>query len=189
MNKWSKTFLIICSLVLLLLSLVIVSLTWPWGTSSAFLYAIREFFFANYYAHMTLFWLGIAVAAASVIAIIVVLFVPHNKTTFRLKDDRGKLTIHKKAIDGVVRSMLNEKDFIGSPKVNTTATNRKIHVNVSGDIKRTSALADHMEEWSARVEERVRNLVGSDHNVKVKVKLERYQKRGNATSSGQPRVE
>lgn len=189
MNKWSKTLFIICSLVLLLLCLVVISLTWPWGSSSMFLNVIREFFFTNYYANSALFWLALVIAGLSLIMLIVVVFLPHNKTTFKLKDDRGKLTLHKKAIDGIVRSMLNEKDFIGDPKVNTTATNRRIQINVRGNIKRTSDLVDHTQEWSNRVEERVQNLVGSNHKVKVKVKLERYQTRGTATSSGQPRVE
>ncbi|WP_395386892.1 alkaline shock response membrane anchor protein AmaP [Pediococcus parvulus] len=182
MNKFFKTVLIVCALLFMVLCLFVTSLTWPGEQHSQFLVNMRDFFLTNYYAYTIMFWISVVVLAAFLIVILIILFYPKATTTFTLKENRGKLSVHSRAIEGMVRSMLNKEDFIGSPKVKVQTLKRRITVIVKGEIKRTSALVDHTEEWSNRAQDRIKNLVGAHHSVKVNVRLERYQSRGAATS-------
>ncbi|WP_412988869.1 alkaline shock response membrane anchor protein AmaP [Pediococcus siamensis] len=188
MNKFSKTVLVIGTLLFMVVCVFVASVTWPGDQQSQLLGSIRYFFLTNYYAYTTLFWIAVLCLALFLIALVVVLFYPKATTTFVLKDDRGKLSVHSRAIEGIVRSMINDEDFIGSPKVRVQTLNHRIRVMVKGEIKRTSALVDHTEDWSARVQERIRNLIGENHSVKVNVKLDRYETR-DTTASKNVRVE
>lgn len=188
MNKFSKTLLIIFSLLFMTVCVFAVSVTWPWAQNSEIWGSIRYFFTTNYYAYSAIFWIAIACLVAFIVGILVILFYPKATTTFTLKDDRGKLSVHSRAIEGIVRSMLNEDDFIRAPRIKVQTLNHRIKVNVKGSIKRTSALVDHADEWSASVEDRIKNLVGPHHSVKVYVRLERYQPR-NTPASNKVRVE
>ncbi|MFR4287556.1 MAG: alkaline shock response membrane anchor protein AmaP [Enterococcus italicus] len=67
------------------------------------------------------------------------LFYPRVKQTFVLNNDKGQLSLDKKAIEGFVRSKLIGVGFVGNPKVRVHATKRKINVNVKGQLTRTSA--------------------------------------------------
>ena len=48
--------------------------------------------------------------------------------------------LHRKAIEGFVRSSLQDSDFLEAPTIRVKATKRRIKVNVKGTLKRTADL-------------------------------------------------
>lgn len=77
-----------------------------------------------------IFWVAVGLAILLIIALLIVIFYPKTIGTFLLKKGDGELTLDKKAIEGMVRSHLNEDEFIHSPKVNIKATKNKIAVQL-----------------------------------------------------------
>ena len=100
---------------------------------------------------------------------------PRRKGTFELKEEQGKLVLHRKAIEGFVRSSLQDSDFLEAPTIRVKATKRRIKVNVKGTLKRTADLIGQTEAWSKTMEERLARLVGTGHKITIDVHFEDIQ--------------
>ncbi|EMF0149653.1 alkaline shock response membrane anchor protein AmaP [Enterococcus hirae] len=174
MNKGTKTIGVIFSLLLLsiLLFVVLISAVYP---LPLMLERFRFFTITNYYMQQYIFWVAVGLAILLIIALLIVIFYPKTIGTFLLKKGDGELTLDKKAIEGMVRSHLHEDEFIHSPKVNIKATKNKIAVTVKGELKRTSSLIGKTKILMDEIEKEVKQLLGTDEQVKVSVKYTGYQ--------------
>lgn len=146
----------------------------------------------NYIAQQYLFWVGAVLAILMLVAILVIIFYPKTTGKFTLKDNHGKLSLDKRAIEGYVRTSINKGDFMNSPKVNVKATKNKIKVKVKGNLKRTTSMIGKMDVWAAQMQDELMRVLGPNEKVVVDVKyvgFEDDQKRETAASSDQPRVE
>lgn len=175
MNRLMKTLLIICSLILIVLFGALAVLFWPWSDPASPLPAVRRFLY-DPNIQQTIFWISAFLLLAALIAIIVIAVFPKQTGTFTLKEKRGKLSIHKKAIEGFVRESLREKEFVGTPKVLVHSSNNQINVKVRGELKRTSSLIGKTEQWAASVQEQLQQLLGEKNRVKVNVDFEYWEK-------------
>ena len=108
------------------------------------------------------------------LSILFILLFPRRKGTFELKEEQGKLVLHRKAIEGFVRSSLQDSDFLEAPTIRVKATKRRIKVNVKGTLKRTADLIQ-TEAWSKTMEERLARLVGTGHKITIDVHFEDIQ--------------
>lgn len=192
MNKAIKTILIICSLVLLSIFLSVAAIYYfivpnnPLDLSS-----LQRFVLTNDYAQNYLFWVGAVLAILMVIVILVIIFYPKRVTTFTLNENRGKLTLDKRAIEGYVRSSIKEENFMNNPKVRVTATKNKIDVDVRGRLKKTSDLVGRTDRWTKNVESDLRNLIGTSEKISIKVKFKDLEPKPttNTRTPAEPRVE
>lgn len=124
---------------------------------------------------MYLFWGSLVFLALCLIGILVVLFYPKRKTSIGFDKSEGQLTLDKKAIEGFASSCLDNSDFIAPPKVKVQMTNKKITVDISGSLKRTSGLVGKTAEFSESLTHKLENLLGVDRKVKVYVTFKDYQ--------------
>lgn len=162
MNKFLKTILIIFSLVLLSIFLSVVAIYYFIASNPLDLSALQQFVLTNNYAQIYLFWVAAALAILTVIGIFIILFYPKRVTKFVLQEERGKLALDKRAIEGYVRTSIKQEDFMDNPKVNVAATKNKIKVNVRGQLKKTSGLVGQTDRWAKNVETKIKQLVGAD---------------------------
>ncbi|MBO1307626.1 alkaline shock response membrane anchor protein AmaP [Enterococcus sp. 669A] len=192
MNKGLKSLLIVISLILLSVFLSIVVINSHIVNIPMQLGPARYFTLTNYFAQQYLFWVGAVLAILMVVAILVIIFYPKTTGKFTLKDNHGKLSLDKRAIEGYVRTSINQGDFMNSPKVSVKATNNKIKVKVKGNLNRTSSMIGKMDLWAAQMQDELMRVLGPNEKVLVDVKyvgFEEEQKREQASSSDQPRVE
>lgn len=168
MNKGWKIVGILASLFLLTVLLGIALINAPYMMPEQ-LERFRFFVITNYYVQQYLFWTAVVFAILVLILLLVVLFYPKSKGTFVLKQKDGKLTLDKKAIEGLVRSQLHEEEFVGSPKVRVRSTKNKINVHVKGDLKRTSSLIGKTGELMRDIEQQVARVLGTEQNIAVAV--------------------
>lgn len=103
-----------------------------------------------------------------------------------MKEDKGTLSIDKKAIEGLVRTKVSEKEFVDGPKVNVKATKNRINVKIKGRLKRTSALVGKTENLMTEIQQDLQRTLGSSEKVKVDVSYTNYEEQ-NTTEN--PRVE
>ncbi|MGP5430364.1 alkaline shock response membrane anchor protein AmaP [Enterococcus malodoratus] len=191
MNKVLKTILIIFSLVLLSIFLSVVAIYYFIASNPLDFSSLQQFVLTNDYAQLYLFWVAAALAILTVIGIFVILFYPKRVTKFVLQEDRGKLALDKRAIEGYVRTSIKQEDFMDNPKVNVTATKNKIRVNVRGQLKKTSGLVGQTDRWAKNVETKLRELLGPEEKVSIKVKLQSFEPTPTETTltRTRPRVE
>ncbi|GAA2911547.1 alkaline shock response membrane anchor protein AmaP [Enterococcus pseudoavium] len=191
MNKLLKIILIIFSLVLLSVFLSVAAIYYLVPSNPLDLSDIQRFVLTNEYAQLYLFWAAIVLAILIVIVILMVLFYPKRVTKFILKDNRGQLSLDKRAIEGYVRTSINQKDFMDSPKVNVAATKNRIRVHVRGQLKKTSDLVGRTDLWAQNVEALLQDLLGAKEQVSIKVKFQSLESRKTPTETivDRPRVE
>lgn len=191
MNKILKTILIIISLVLLSIFLSVAAIYYFIASNPLDLSSLQQFVLTNNYAQIYLFWVAVALAIITVIGIFVILFYPKRVTKFVLHEERGKLALDKRAIEGYVRTSIKQEDFMNDPKVNVAATKNKIKVNVRGQLKKTSGLVGQTDRWAKNVETKIRELLGPEEKVSIKVKLQALEPAPTETTvtRTRPRVE
>lgn len=188
MNKGIKTIGTIVSLLLLsvLLFVILISAIYPLPFQ---LERFRFFSLTNFYLRHYIFWVAIAFSILLILGILILLFYPKTIRSFLLKKGNGELVLDKKAIEGMVRSHLNQDDFIDSPKVNVKATKNKLSVRIKGDLRRTSSLIGKTGTLMKDIEKEIKHVLGEDEPVQVSVKYTGYQEPTNKRSADQARVE
>ncbi|MDB1750097.1 alkaline shock response membrane anchor protein AmaP [Enterococcus avium] len=189
MNKFLKTILIIFSLVLLSIFLSVVAIYYFIASNPLDFSSLQQFVLTNQYAQLYLFWVAAALAILTVIGIFVIIFYPKRVTKFSLKENRGELALDKRAIEGYVRTSIKQEDFMNNPKVNVAATKNRIKVNVHGQLKKTSGLIGQADQWAKNVETKLRELLGSEEKVSIKVKLQAIEPTSSEATVTRPRVE
>lgn len=191
MNKFVKTILIILSVVLLSIFLSVVAIYYFIASNPLDFSSLQQFVLTNHYAQLYLFWVAATLAILTVIGIFVILFYPKRVTKFVLDENRGKLAIDKRAIEGYVRTSIKQEDFMDNPKVHVTATKNKLKVNVRGQLKKTSGLIGQTDRWARNVETNLRQLIGTDEKVSIKVKFQAIEPTPTETTvtKTKPRVE
>ncbi len=85
-------------------------------------------------------------------------------------------------------SQLHEEEFVGSPKVKIRSTKNKINVHVKGDLKRTSSLVGKTSALMREIEQKVRNVLGTEQNIGVAVTYSGYEEQ-NTRDNKHSRVE
>ncbi|MGM9904012.1 hypothetical protein A5844_000114 [Enterococcus sp. 10A9_DIV0425] len=188
MNKGVKTVGTIVSILLLsiLLFAILISSIYPLP------FRLEEFRFislTNAYIQQYVFWLAVAFAVLTIIAILILLFYPKTFSSFLLKKGDGELTLDKKAIEGMVRSHLSQDDFIDSPKVTIRATKNKIDVKVKGELKRTSSLIGKTGTLMDEIEKEIKGILGAEEPVVVSVNYTGYQQPHSKNATEHSRVQ
>jgi ribosomal protein S3 len=143
---------------------------------------------ANYYFRQYLFWIALAVTVILLIVILVLIFYPRVKQTFVLKEDKGRLSLDKKAIEGFVRSKLRGVGFVSSPDVKVRATKNKIKVKVKGQLTRTSSLIGKTNALMTEIQNDLQEILGSQEKIKVNVAYKTFDEEEKNTAN-QSRVQ
>lgn len=134
----------------------------------------------NYYFQQYLFWIALFFAVLLVILIFVLLFYPRVKQTFVLEENKGRLSLDKKAIEGFVRSKIKGVGFVDSPKVKVRGTTRKINVYINGQLTRTSSIIGKTEALMEDIRTDLQQILGPEEKVKINVTYKEYEKEEKA---------
>ncbi|MGL9730152.1 alkaline shock response membrane anchor protein AmaP [Enterococcus sp. DIV0756] len=171
MNRGIKAIGIILSLILISVMLMVIAISSPY-LNLPFGISRGEFLqnsLTNYYFRQYLFWIALVVTIVLVVVILVLILYPKVKQTFVLKEDKGRLSLDKKAIEGFVRSKLRGVGFVSSPDVKVRATKNKIKVKVKGQLTRTSSLIGKTNALMTEIQNDLQGILGSQEKIKVNV--------------------
>ena len=180
MNRGIKAIGIILSLILMSVMLMVIAISSPY-LNLPFGIGRGEFLrnsLANYYFRQYLFWIALAVTVILLIVILVLIFYPRVKQTFVLKEDKGRLSLDKKAIEG----------FVSSPDVKVRATKNKIKVKVKGQLTRTSSLIGKTNALMTEIQNDLQEILGSQEKIKVNVAYKTFDEEEKNTAN-QSRVQ
>lgn len=180
MNRGVKTIGIISSLILMSALLMVIAISSPYLNLP---FGIRRTEFlrnslSNDYFRQYLFWIALVFTGVLLIFILVMIFYPGVKQTFVLRENKGRLSLDKKAIEGFVRSKLKETGFVASPDVKVRATKNKIKVKVKGQLNRTSAHVEKTEVLMEEIQHELQEIIGSREKVKVDIAYTSFDNEG-----------
>lgn len=191
MNRGLKAVGIIVSVILISVFLIVLAISSPYF-SLPFGMKRTEFLLgllSNYYFRQYLFWVALVLIAILLIFILFLIFYPKAKQTFVLKEDKGQLTLDKKAIEGFVRSKLNGVGFVPSPNVKVRATKNKIKVKVKGQLTRTSSIIGKTGTLMEEIQRELQDILGSQEKVKVDITFAKYDDEHDKNEANRSRVE
>ncbi|MDT2675310.1 alkaline shock response membrane anchor protein AmaP [Enterococcus dongliensis] len=185
MNRGIKALGIIFSLLLLSVLLMMAIITSPY---LEFPFGMRRVIFlrdilSNMYIKQFLFWTAIVFSIALLIVILVLIFYPRIKKTFVIKEDNGRLSLDKKAIEGFVHSKLKEVGFVSEPKVKVRATKNKLKVYVTGQLTRTSSIIGKTGALMEEIEDELQEILGTKEKVKVDITYKEYENKNRQTTN------
>lgn len=189
MSRGKKALGIILSLVLLTILLPVAFSHSPYFDFPLSLYERNVISYSpfQYFWRQYSFWVASILSLLVIILLLVLIFYPKTKQVFILNEDGGRLSIDKKAIEGLVRSHLREKEFVDQPKVNVTGTKNKINIAIKGELKRTSSLVGKTNALMTRIQQEVKHTLGTEENIQVAVTYTDFTKDKN-TKTQKPRV-
>lgn len=191
MNRGLKAVGIIVSVILISVFLVVLAISSPY-LNLPFGMRRTEFLLgslSNYYFRQYLFWVALVLIAILLIFILFLIFYPKAKQTFVLKEDKGQLTLDKKAVEGFVRSKLKDAGFVSAPNVKVRATKNKIKVKVKGQLTRTSSIIGKTGAVMEEIQRELQHILGNKEKVKVDVTFAKYDDEQDKNASDHSRVE
>ncbi|OJG70412.1 hypothetical protein RV11_GL001414 [Enterococcus phoeniculicola] len=174
------TSLVLCSVLLMVMAITSPYAEFPFGMNRGkFLVDTLS----NEYVQQYLFWVAVFFIILLLVLVLGLIFYPKSKQTFYLKENGGKVSLEKKAIEGFVRSKLNETEFVESPKVSVHATKNKLKVMIKGELKRTASILNKTEAVMLEIQNELQQLLGSQEKVKVEIAYSAYEKSSKPTGN------
>lgn len=113
---------------------------------------------------------------------------PKVKQTFVLKEEKGRLSLDRKAIEGFVRTKTQNVGFVASPDVKVRATKNKIRIKIKGQLNRTSAHIGKTETLMKEIQQELQEILGSQEKIKVDVAYKSFDDEQDKNTADHSRV-
>ncbi|MFC3927214.1 alkaline shock response membrane anchor protein AmaP [Streptococcus caprae] len=188
MNKFTKTLIVLGSLVMVVLFGVL-ALTYA---DQAFLPPELEVFMSHLrlapIAQLAIapyvFWLAVAMIAIFLILILVTIFFPRLYTEVELEDGHsGTLNLKKSALEGFVKTIVQEEGLMASPNVTAKVYKHKFKINVAGKVIPRVGIPEKVERIEQDIRTGLEHFFGVTKNVEYSVSVKHIEPKKTSTSS------
>lgn len=115
------------------------------------------------------YWGSIFLIVLFFIVILAVLFLPKEKSSIVLDENKGKLEITKNAIIGLVKSQLNQAALVENEKIKVKMKKRKIDIKIIGSVTNTSSVVGKSNQLIKDLEHTIVSFIGLNTPLKVNV--------------------
>ncbi|SCA90721.1 FIG01114374: hypothetical protein [Streptococcus macedonicus] len=131
--------------------------------------------FLGYYLSRYLFWGTLVLSILILLFMLVIIFYPKQHLEIKLEDAGGKLKLKNSAIEGFVRSVVNENNFIKNPKVHVISQKNKCLVSVEGEILPSDNIIKRTQSIKDEIGNGLTQFFGMNHGVKLDVSVKDYK--------------
>mgnify|MGYP000844400384 CR=1 FL=1 len=131
--------------------------------------------FLGYYLSRYLFWGSLVLSVLILLLMLVILFYPKRALEIQLEEKGGKLKLKNSAIEGFVRSVVNENSFIKNPKVRVNSRKNKCLVYVEGEILPSDNIIKRTQSIKDEIGNGLTQFFGMNHGVKLDVSVKDYK--------------
>ncbi|WP_159559992.1 alkaline shock response membrane anchor protein AmaP [Streptococcus halichoeri] len=121
------------------------------------------------------FWAAVVLAIVVVIGLLVVIFYPRTYTEIKLAKDNGTLMLKKTAIEGYVRSAVQETGLMKRPNVNISMYKHKFKVDVAGQLASRVGAAEQISGLKKGIETGLSQFLGLNRPVNFTVRVKDIQ--------------
>ncbi|MGT2895233.1 alkaline shock response membrane anchor protein AmaP [Streptococcus entericus] len=187
MSKLTKLISIVTGIVLLTLLLPLLVTSALDANVPPQLLALRDlsgiqFPFRHLIATYT-FWVALALIVAVFIGILVIIFFPRLQTELPLAKKDGQLVLSKSAIDGLVKSVVQEHGLMKTPTIKTKLYKRRFKVKVTGDVVPKYDVVNRTNHLKSDIERTLREFVGVEQPIDLVVVVKQVDKTGSSKQS------
>ena len=106
---------------------------------------------------------------------LVILFYPKRDLEIQLEEKGGKLKLKNSAIEGFVRGLVNENNFIKNPKVRVNSRKNKCLVYIEGEILPSNNIIKRTQSIKDEIGNGLTQFFGMNHGVKLDVSVKDYK--------------
>jgi len=131
--------------------------------------------FLGYYLSRYLFWGTLVLSILILLFMLVIIFYPKQHLEIKLEDAGGELKLKNSAIEGFVRSVVNENNFIKNPKVRVNSRKNKCLVYVEGEILPSDNIIKRTQSIKDEIGNGLTQFFGMNHGVKLDVSVKDYK--------------
>lgn len=115
------------------------------------------------------YWIAVTLALLTIIGIVVIIFYPRTYTEVQLSKKQGSLLLKKSAIEGYVRTAMQQSGLMTKPNVTAELYKRKFNINVAGKLDSRVAVSEQVNGIKEGIEKGLNDFFGIDKPVKFKV--------------------
>lgn len=183
MSKGKKIFLLLFFILIagMLLSILI---SYQWSTDLPFsLLPLESYPIIGDWLPLVAFYTASILLIITIISFFIVVFYPKTVSSFNLEKSLGSMQINQKAIEGIVKEMLIDKQIIMHPAVSVKMTKRKIKIVAKGELSKSKELFILTENYGKELQHDLHQLIGSKVKIHINIKFVSFQK-----SQRKPRV-
>ena len=175
MSKTKKIlYLILCILILTILIPILLDYHKVSGLG-LHLVDWKQISFLDFYLSRYVFWGTLVLSAVVLFLMLVTLFYPKQYLEIQLPDVDGNLKLKNSAIQGFVRCVVANHNFIKDPTIKVDCRKNKCLVHVEGQmlpsdniIKRTQIIKDEIANGLTQ-------FFGMNHRVKLYISVKEYK--------------
>jgi len=131
--------------------------------------------FLGYYLSRYLFWGTLVLSILILLFMLVIIFYPKQHLEIKLEDAGGELKLKNSAIEGFVRSVVNENNFIKNPKVRVNSRKNKCLVYVEGEVLPSDNIIKRTQSIKDEIGNGLTQFFGMNHGVKLDVSVKDYK--------------
>lgn len=176
MSKGKKLFLLLFFILIagMLLSILI---SYQWSINLPFTFLpLEDYPVIGDWLPLIAFYLASILLIVTLISFFIVIFYPKTISSFNLEKSLGHMRITKKAIEGIVKEMLIDKQLIMHPTISVKMTKRKIKIVVKGELATSKELFIQTEHYGKELKNDLHQLIGSKVKININVKFVSFQK-------------
>ena len=180
MTKAKKIIsIIVCLLVLTVMVPIMIEYHNVSGLDPQFLdlqlFDWKQFSFLEFYLSRYIFWGALVLSTLIILSILVIAFYPKQHLEIELENAGGELKLKSSAIEGFVRSVVNENNFIKNPKVRVNSRKNKCLVYVEGEILPSDNIIQRTQSIKDEIGNGLTQFFGLNHGVKLDVSVKDYK--------------
>ena len=180
MSKSRKILsLIFCILILTILIPVLLDFHKVSGLGLQ-LFTWKKIPFVGYYLSRYVFWGTLVLASLILLLMLVILFYPKRRLEIQLADADGKLMLKNSAIEGFVRSLVTDHDFIKDPTVSVNSQKNKCMVSVKGAIVPSENIIKRSQLIQDEIATGLTEFFGLNHDVKLEISVSDFKPKSQA---------
>ena len=131
--------------------------------------------FLGYYLSRYIFWGTLVLSILILLSMLVIVFYPKQQLEIELENAGGELKLKSSAIEGFVRSVVNENNFIKNPKVRVNSRKNKCLVYVEGEILPSDNIIKRTQSIKDEIGNGLTQFFGLNHGVKLDVSVKDYK--------------
>jgi len=131
--------------------------------------------FLGYYLSRYIFWGTLVLSILILLSMLVIIFYPKQHLEIELENAGGELKLKSSAIEGFVRSVVNENNFIKNPKVRVNSRKNKCLVYVEGEILPSDNIIQRTQSIKDEIGNGLTQFFGLNHGVKLDVSVKDYK--------------
>ncbi|MEY8463542.1 alkaline shock response membrane anchor protein AmaP [Streptococcus merionis] len=135
-----------------------------------------------------IFWSSVFLLVVVFIALLIISFYPRSRTQVNLEESTGKLELSKSAVEGLVKTVVQEQAFMRNPSVSAKMYKDKMKLDIKGGIIPRVGAAEKAKHLEEQIVNNLQEFIGLDHPLKLKVIVTDTEEQKQTKNTSAPRV-